>query len=272
MDPILRQKIQLLGCPHLLQGERGPSIPNTPDGTPAINPRFAFGINSAATVLPALCVTFDELREIAGRLEKPILDVGASYSTVACEAHWRGLPVFSTDLGCDKDPAKFLNQVQNNLTKLQELYVSGKHSHGNYLAPIPADRWESKVADAISTLAQQLSECPASDIRLPGGWQANDRHFSVVYSHHAVPQYSTLASFLRSELPELLRVTAHTLLLHPFQFGNTPLNPANEGDAIFIKTVREKAIAAGFEFTLLSCPTASFPEAQTARFRRLDTM
>jgi hypothetical protein len=272
MDPILRQRIELLGCSHLLQGERGSSIRNTPDDTPAIDPRFAFGINSSATVLPALGITFDELRDVARRLEKPILDVGASYSTVACEAHWRGIPVFSTDLGCDRNRLKFLTQVQNNLTKLQELYASGEHSHGNYLAPIPADRWEAKVVDAISTLAQQLSECPASDIRLPGGWQANDRHFSVVYSHHAVPQYCTPDSFLGRDLPELLRVAAHTLLLHPFQLGNTPLNPANEGDAIFIKTVREKATAAGFEFTLLSCPTASFPEAQTARFTRLDSM
>jgi hypothetical protein len=222
--------------------------------------------------LPALGTTFEELRRIAGQVQKPILDVGASFSTVACEAHWRGLPVFSTDLGCDSNRSKFLAQVERNLHKLKELYASGEHSPGNHCAPIPADFWEAKIEGAISRLDQQLSQCPASDIRLPDGYPASDRHFSVVYSHHAVPQYTSPTSFLRSELPELLRVTAHTLLLHPFQIGNAPLNSAHEGDAVFLQAVRRKAAEAGFEFELLPCPTANFPEAVTVRFTVLDCL
>lgn len=269
MDPTLRQRMELLGCSHLLQEGHDATARSASLNAPLVDPRYAFGINTAATVLPALGLSFDGLQEIAYRLRKPILDVGASFSTVACEAHWRGIPVFSTDLGCNKNRPAFLAQVEKNLRSLQELYVSGSHLPGNLCQPIPADRWDSRIHDAITSLNQQLSECPASDIRLPNGWHADNKHFSVVYSHHAIPQYCSPNSFLRSELPELLRVTAHTLLLHPFQIGDAALNPANEGDAAFLQTTRERASEAGFELQLLSRPTSNFPKAVTAVFTAL---
>jgi hypothetical protein len=263
MDPTLRQKMHLSGCSHLLEpGHASGSSPQSP----AIDPRYAFGISTAATVLPALGVTFQELRQTVHRLAKPILDVGASYSTVACEAHLRGIPVFSTDLGCDKNRPVFLENVARNLRTCKDLYISGGHSSDNYCSPIPATLWERRVEEAIAFLDRHLTQCPASDIRMPGGWQANDRHFAVVYSHHAVPQYSSVESFLKEDLPELLRVTAHTLVLHPFQIGGSSLQPAHEGDAAFLQAVASRAKRAGFTFELIESPSEHFPEARTARF------
>ncbi len=258
--------MHLFGCSHLLQSGHAPLSP--PESS-TIDPRYAFGVNTATTVLPALGLTFQELRESARRLEKPILDVGASYSTVACEAHLRDIPIFSTDLRCNKNRTVFLANVEKNLLALKELYTSGKHTPGNHCAPIPAELWEIKAKQAITVLDRQLTECPAFDIRTPNGLQAQNKHFSVVYSHHAVPQYCNAASFLSRELPELLRVTAHTLVLHPFQIGNISIQPAYEGDAAFLEAAASRATQAGFTFELLKSPSEHFPEAFTARFTAL---
>lgn len=266
MDRSLHQKMHLFGCSHLL--ESGHATDSSPVSQ-AINPRYAFGIGTAAAVLPALGLTFHELRQSAQLLGKPILDVGASFSTVACEAHLRGIPIFSTDLRCNNNRPVFLANVAKNLHSLKDLYTSGKHTSDNYCAPIPLELWETKVKEAITVLDQQLTECPACDIRMPDGWPARDKHFSVVYSHHAVPQYSSANSFLTKELPELLRVTAHALVLHPFQIGNIPIQSAYEGDWAFLHAVASKATQAGFAFELLESPSEHFPKARTARFTAL---
>jgi hypothetical protein len=104
---------------------------------------------------------------------------------------------------------------------------------------------------------------------MPGGWQASDRHFAVVFSHNAVPQYSSVDSFLGQDLPELLRVTAYRLLLHPFQIGSSSLQPSHEGDAEFLKAVAARAKKAGFTFELVESPRDYLPEAYTASFTAL---
>jgi hypothetical protein len=100
-----------------------------------------------------------------------------------------------------------------------------------------------------------MVECCASEITLPNGKRADDRYFSTVLSHHAVPKFSNREEFLTQELPELLRVTDDRLHLFP-------LITAGPGDGLIHipgsagrRQVEEVAREAGFSLEVKVSPT-----------------
>ena len=175
-----------------------------------------FGDNYGLVVLSALSLSFDQLAEHFARTNKPILDVGASVSTLAIEGTFRDIPIYGTDLKLNDMRAGVLSGIERRVSKLKEAYLEANtFPVGFDCFPISETAWKERVAHGIKLVDSRMSQCTASEILLPNGTRADDRHFSITLSHHAVPKYSDMKTFFAKELPELLRVTNDRLYLFP---------------------------------------------------------
>ena len=175
------------------------------------------GNNTAQEVLPALGLSFKSLRNSHLALEKPILGVGESYSTVAAEAALLDLPVYATDLTYERNREGYLSSIMRGLDRLQTTYTTPSlMPDGFSFDVIPQEDWSNRMEYVRGILNSRMSQCSASNILLPDGTRAPPQFFDTVYSHHGVPKYSTRETFLLAELPELLRVTHRRLVLAPF--------------------------------------------------------
>ena len=144
------------------------------------------------------------------------LDVGASFSTVALQATFHSIPIYSTDLRCDTNRHVFLSNILRGIEPFKERYsASGRLPEGFACYPIEPHEWQACLQHGIKQVSERMVQCAADRILTPSGSRAPDRSFSVVFSHHAVPKYSNTESFLKAELPELLRVTDRELRLFP---------------------------------------------------------
>jgi hypothetical protein len=224
------------------------------NNTPKFDPSFAFGTASAAEVLTSFGLTFTSLKKSITQYERPALDVGTSYSTLICEAHFRGIPIFGTDLAYARKSATFFPTVAQNLERLKDSYTKGE------AAMFAPENWDYYASAAIFAMQQQLSGCSASEITMPDCSRAKDQHFSTVLSHNAVPTYSTAKEFCEKQLPELLRVAAHQVLLHPFSFADYKVAPVPSGDPL-ANHIASIGAQHGFSFQLNLSGTAIFKKS-----------
>jgi hypothetical protein len=228
------------------------STPST--NTPKFDPSFAFGTSSAAEALTSFGLTFTRLKESITQYGRPALDVGTSYSTLICEAHLRGIPIFGTDLAYARDSAKFFQTVAQNLERLKDSYTKG------LAAMFAPENWDHYASAALSAMQQQLTACSAAEIKMPDGSRAKDQLFSTVLSRNAVPTWSTVKDFTERELPELLRVAAHQVLLHPLAFVDYPVPPVPSGNPL-ANHLASIGAQHGFSFQLDVSGTAIFKKS-----------
>jgi len=219
--------------------------------------RSYFGSNCGQVVLSALDLNFNKLEEIFVRTNKPILDVGASASTLAIEGVFRHIPIFGTDGEFNKIRPGLLRNMEIAIAELAEPYIGVRDFPSGFKCDhIPITDWEECVRHGIRLVDSRMSECTASEILLPTGKRARDREFSYTLSHHAVPKYSESAeTFLSKELPELLRVTNDRLHLFPLAFHFLPNQhihvPGSEGRKNLERVAKEN----GFSLEVLPSPT-----------------
>lgn len=263
MIPYLRdERLALLG--HLPKAETAGSSstarPSSPEPSAAerlVRPARFMGNGSAFEVLPALGLNFATLEQRYLERRKPALDVGASFSTVALQATFHSIPVHSTDLRCDTNRHIFLSNILRGIEPFKERYsASGRLPEGFVCYPIEPHEWQACLQHGIKQVSERMVQCAADRILTPSGSRAPDRSFSVVFSHHAVPKYSNTESFLKAELPELLRVTDRELRLFP-------LISAGPGDELLHVRLSENrqrlervASECGFDLEISVSPSA----------------
>ena len=291
---LFHERNQLLGKPIDPPAPSDGTLPPRPSGEPPAeerrrNPKSYFGFQNSFEILPSLGLTFADLRAAYDISRRPILDVGASHSTLALEGSFHGIPIFSTDLCAEKIRLGILTTLERRINLLEEVYV-GEPKHralhmqkfppGFECEPIRKCEWKDAVARGINHVNQTLSECDASRIRLADGHIAPDRSFSLVLSSHAVPKYSVDEKFLRTELRELLRVTAGRLVLFPFIAAGPEHELLHRPHSPTRKMIEDTARELGFAFETKVYPYLIEPEGGpptapgyniTAIFSRLGT-
>ena len=240
-------------------------------------PVHAMGTSSAKQVLSAVGTNFDQLRSRMEKRGKPVLDVGASLSTLSAEGIPNGVHIIATDLYFEKNAERILPQIESRLHSKRNIFTNGEYSisidedvNSDTRMEITSGNWDSTVAVIMHLVQQNFSECAAHEITLPRDSntsekiQASDRHFSTVIAHHSVPQYCIEDDFTALVLPELLRVTDDTLLIYPLQYGDTALT-FNSPE---VSAIVDIAGQSGFQVDLEIAPTEHFPTSLRARFTR----
>lgn len=243
-----------LTLPALPPGEQTSKEPSAKERR--TSPESFFGDTVAEVALPALDLNFKQLEQLHIRTYKPILDVGASYSTVAIEGTFRHVPIHGTDLKYNTTRFGLLKGMESRVSKLARYYrEAAARSAGFECYSIPETAWEDCVQQGLKLVDSRMVECRASKILLPDGKEAPNRSFSTVLSHHAVPKYSLREEFLTKELPELLRVTDDRLHLFPLLTagpGDCLIHiPGSEGRRELERVARE----AGFSLEVKVSPT-----------------
>jgi hypothetical protein len=250
MLPQYFQTLQLQGLDLSDKHTPSPVAHDNSSVNQKFNPAFALGVSSAAEVLRNLQCSFQDLKTLMTITERPALDVGCSYSTFACEAYLRGLPVFATDLRCNQNRSSFLKQVENRLDGLK---LRGE---------LPES--QISIPEAVHAFDQQLSECRAEKIIHAGGTRAQDQQYSVVISHNASPLYSSPEIFFEKELPELLRVAKHSVRLFPFESYDKNLT-----NTIQLSYAHTNTVARKHGFSFATTPASENSKSVCAVFTRL---
>lgn len=221
IDHMRQERLALLGQPPHAESKEVSKSASASLSEPTAaerrdQPARFMGKGSAFEVLPALALDFDTLGQRYLESRKPALDVGASFSTVALQATFHSIPIHSTDLRCDNNRHIFLANIRRGMEPFKEIYTDlNRLPAGFRCYPVAPREWEDCLNFGIKQVNERMVQCGAERILMPSGAPAPDRCFSVVFSHHAVPKYSTTELFLRAELPEMLRVTDRELRLFP---------------------------------------------------------
>jgi hypothetical protein len=180
------------------------------------NPFRYRGYTAAESILSNMGISFTELKNDHDRFGKPVLDVGASASTLAFEGAYRDIRVFMTDPTYDLANPIFFKVLRWNIEKLKDSYTTPQSFGPDFeVKPLKPENWDSYVDLAIQQLSANRFKCLASEIRNQQGARMPDRSFSTTLAHTSVPEYSPKEVFLQQQLPELLRVTEHRVVLFP---------------------------------------------------------
>ncbi|MEY4700429.1 MAG: hypothetical protein RL326_616 [Pseudomonadota bacterium] len=290
IDEMHFERLRLLGHPDL--APRQTDMATSPQVT-LPDPRFAepsgkerlkspkafSGNHCALEVLPPLGLTFDSIRMSSLRTRLPALDVGASVSTVAAEGALRGIAIHSTELPPISNRDRFIEAIHTRLTRFGDAYEDAANLPSGFeCESIPREQWTFYVNEAVSKVNKTLSECSAAKILGPSGERAPDQSYSIVFSHHGVPKYCSTETFLRYELPELLRVAADRVHLFPFRSAGPGDEFLHVQDSESYRRIEGIAKKAGFSFQthlaqhLMVDPKMPPPEAgfdTTAVFTRI---
>lgn len=288
------EREQLLGAPKATTPPIDAKLPADPNGeAPAherrINPARFMGFQNSFEILPSLGLSFADLRQAQKVSGGPILDVGASHSTLALEGALRGIEIHSTDLQADKYRLHFQTNLERRFNILKDIYVGDpKHPRthaqkfppGFECVPVPDFQWSDVVTNVLNRVNQTFSQCDASRILLADGSVAPDRMFSIVMSTQAVPKYSIDKHFLHNELRELLRVTDGRLVLFPFISAGPDHELLHVTNSPSRKIIEGVARELGFSFETKVYPPLIEPDSGiparpgydiTAVFSRLGT-
>jgi len=260
IDGMHFERLRLLGHPDLAARQSNVAaspqvaLPDArftePSGEERLKSPKAFsGNHYALEVLPPLGLTFDSIRMSCVRTGLPALDVGASVSTVAAEGALRGISIHSTELPPISNRERFVEAIRARLTRFGDAYEDAANLGSGFTCePIPREQWKFCVNDAVSKVSNTLSECSAAKILGPSGERAPDQSYSIVFSHHGVPKYCSTETFLRYELPELLRVAADRVHLFPFRSAGPGDEFLHVQDSESYRRIQEIAQKAGFSF------------------------
>lgn len=180
------------------------------------NPFGYPGYTAAETILSNMGISFTELKNDHDRFGKPVLDVGASASPLAFEGAYRDIRVFMTDATYDLANPRFFETLRWNIEKLKDSYTTPRSfGSGFEVAALKPEHWDTYVELAIQQISVDRSRCFASEICNQQGVRMPDRSFSTTLAHISIPKYSRKEVFLHQELPELLRVTEHRVVISP---------------------------------------------------------
>jgi hypothetical protein len=219
------ERERLLGRPPGPEVRTSSEKPTGPDlgdrGEPPAEERlrnpFGYrGYTAAEPILSNMGISFTELKNDHDRFGKPVLDVGASASTLAFEGAYRDIRVFMTDPTYDLANPMFFEALRWNIEKLKDSYTTPRSFGAGFeVAAFKPEHWDAYVDLAIQQISADRSKCFASAICNQQGEQMPDRFFSTTLAHISIPKYSHKEVFLHKELPELLRVTEHRVVLSP---------------------------------------------------------
>jgi hypothetical protein len=160
-----------------------------------------------------------------------------------------GLTFHSTELPPISNRERFVEAIRARLTRFGDAYEDAANLGSGFTCePIPREQWKFCVNDAVSKVSNTLSECSAAKILGPSGERAPDQSYSIVFSHHGVPKYCSTETFLRYELPELLRVAADRVHLFPFRSAGPGDEFLHVQDSESYRRIQEIAQKAGFSF------------------------
>ncbi len=173
------------------------------------------GYDSSFEIFPHLDIDWKELRRLAGESGKPIVDLGASRSSLATEGVLRGIDIIPVDRAyTEKVKEAYAKVVHDGIERNRRFYRAYSEEMGD--RPIQ-QRWgvgkalswrevedAGKIAGAKAVTAE-IKQLPFED-----------RGVAMAIAHDSVPKHSKdLDTFLADELPEILRVSDKVARLYP---------------------------------------------------------
>lgn len=172
---------------------------------------LVFGHDNSTRVFPHFGITWNILQDVAFSTGKPVADCGSAYSTVAVEAHLRGIDVVPIDVMWPDYREDFCGVVQEQMYKTEmvreftgDLHFGIKPEY-DLSKTYFVDLEQAIKAVKVKYLHADLAKIPRSD-----------RFFSVCLVHDTVPKHSAdVEEFLGEQLPELLRVTDQAVYIYP---------------------------------------------------------
>lgn len=191
------------------------------------------GDDDSFKILPHLNLDWKRVGDMYAKTGKPIVDLGASFSTLPTEGALRSIEIVPLDTMHERDKPTYSSKVfeQFNDWKLRAAYNGGL---GQPTLPFgvqfrmgiekPFDAYWEEVKKAIKVAESRYI---AADI---GKIPREDRSFSISIAHESVPKHSTsLEKFLDVELPEILRVTDTAAYMYPLAIYKTTRKHVPQG-------------------------------------------
>jgi hypothetical protein len=200
-----------------------PSTPPTPEQIRARPDREALeyrGSNCSAELLPGLGLSWATLSALRSTCPNPIGDFGAAFSSFAVEGALRQIGIVPVDIHAPPVLDRYTEQMEFSLRPVVGVYGGVRSLGHEFDSGVTVSRLPHELESRISRAVEQThARYVHADIaHLP----FEDRFFSLSVAHHSVPKHSgSLDTFLKYQLPELLRVTAQELRIVPLALYET---------------------------------------------------
>jgi hypothetical protein len=169
------------------------------------------GYDSSSEIFPHLGISWYDLKRLAEELGKPIVDLGASRSSLATEGVLRGVNIIPVDRAyTDKLKEAYAKVVHDGIGTNQGFMRT--YVHRRFDNPDPRRQGLTPQEISVACKAAGAKAVMAEIKQLP----FEDRGVAMAIAHDSVPKHSKdFDTFLTDELPEILRVADKIVRLYP---------------------------------------------------------
>ena len=180
------------------------------------------GFDNSTDILPHLNLSWQEIEETYGESDKPVGDLGASFSTLAVEGQLRDVEVIPIDMMHDVNKIVYGDYIYQSFNRWQ---LEGIYQGSSQVPPYLKSRkhysdMDGKYWKAVDkAMYEALKRYLHADLaHIP----LKDRSLSISITHDSVPKHSkNFEEFLKEQLPEILRVTDRVAYVYPLSIFET---------------------------------------------------
>lgn len=178
------------------------------------------GQESSLEFFPHLNLNWKQIKKIYSESNKPVGDLGASFSTLPVEGELRGIDILPIDIMHGYHRWRYQGEMEKEFEYLpirniydqnrrQYLKMPKEMQEAMGIENPPQDYWKA-VDEAIKKVMDKYIVADLAHIPL------EDKSLSISIVHDVLPKHSPdFKTFLEKQLPEILRVTDQAVYIYP---------------------------------------------------------
>ncbi|MEK7558113.1 MAG: hypothetical protein AAB530_02800 [Patescibacteria group bacterium] len=167
-------------------------------------------------VFSKLNLNWQKLKEIYKKSQKPIGDLGASFSSLSVEGELQGINILPIDIMHESNKNRYEQSIKNLFywdEVLNDVYYEEccrKEIKKDMKAEEPLEDYSEDISRATKKVLSKYILADLSKIPL------KDRALCVSIVSHSIPKFSlNFETFLKEQLPEVLRITDQVAYFYP---------------------------------------------------------